>query len=145
MFAAEGLERSRARARLARQFQAAIDKPERLSDVAVAEATAKLLQQAKKISPQGPVLQQQIAQLDTLLVQANTLVPVTFRSDAQTEVIIYKIKRLGRFEQQQLTLRPGTYKVRGSRNGYRDVLQNITISHEGTPAPIFIACTEPIN
>lgn len=145
LFAAEGLERSRARARLDKQFQAAIDKPDRLSDIAVAEATTLLLQQARKISPQGPVLQAQIAKLDTLLAQANTLVPVTFRSDAQTEVIIYKVARLGRFQQQELTLRPGTYKVRGSRNGYRDVLESITITHEGTPPPITIACTEPIN
>lgn len=145
LFATEGLERSSARARLDKQFQAAIDQPERLSDVAVAEATAKLLQQARKISPQGPVLRQQIAALDTLLEQANTLVPVTFRSDEQTEVIIYKVARLGRFGERELTLRPGTYKVRGSRNGYRDVLESITISHQGAPAPITIACTEPIN
>ena len=145
LFASEGLERSRARARLDKQFQAAIDTPDRLSDVAVAEATANLLQQAREISPQGPVLQQQIAQLDTLLAQANTLVPVTFRSDALTEVIIYKVKRLGRFEQQQLTLRPGTYQVRGSRNGYRDVLRSITITHEGAQSPVTITCAEPIN
>jgi tetratricopeptide (TPR) repeat protein len=145
LFATEGLERSRSRARLDRQFRGAIDKPERLSDVAVAEATGKLLQQAKKISPQGPVLQQQIRKLDTLLAQANTLVPVTLRSDEQTEVIIYKVARLGRFQQRELNLRPGTYKVRGSRNGYRDVLESITITHKGAPAPIIIACTEPIN
>jgi tetratricopeptide (TPR) repeat protein len=145
LFAAEGLQRSRARARLDTQFKAAIDKPERLSDVAVAEATAKLLQQARNISPRGPVLEQQISRLDTLLAQANTLVPVTFRSDEQTEVIIYKVARLGRFQQRELTLRPGTYKVRGSRNGYRDVLESITISHQGAPTAITIACREPIN
>jgi hypothetical protein len=145
LFAAEGLERSRSRARLDKQFRAAIEKPERLSDVAVAEATAKLLERARGIRPRGPVLQEQIATLDTLLARANTLVTVTFQSDDQTEVIIYKVARLGHFQQRELTLRPGTYKVRGSRNGYRDVLESITITHEGAPAPIVITCTEPIN
>ena len=145
LFAAEGLERSRQRARLDKQFRSAIDNPERLSDVAVAEATTRLLAQARTITPRGPLLEQQIATLDTLLTRANTPVSVTFRSDAETEVIIYKVARLGRFEQRELTLRPGTYTVRGSRNGYRDVLESITITHEGAPAPITIACTEPIN
>lgn len=145
LFAAEGLERSRARARLDKQFSTAIDQPQRLSDVAVAEATEKLLQQAQTLQPRGPKLAHQISQLQTLLQQANTQVAVTLRSDEETEVIIYKVARLGKFQQQELTLRPGTYNIRGSRNGYRDVLASVTISHKGAPAPITIACKEPIN
>ncbi|WP_205422693.1 hypothetical protein [Seongchinamella sediminis] len=144
LFAVEGLERSEFRARLDKQFRAAILQPERLSDVAVAEATGKLLQQAKTISPRGPVLEEQISTLDLLLQQANTTVPVTLRSDGETEVIIYKVARLGKFEQQQLTLRPGTYRVRGSRVGYRDVLHEFTVSHRGDVPPIDVRCTEQI-
>lgn len=144
LFAVEGLKRSQFRARIDKQFRGAMLQPERLSDVAVAEATEKLLQQAKTISPRGPVLAEQISTLEVLLQQANTLVPVTLRSDGDTEVIIYKIARLGKFEQQQLTLRPGTYRIRGSRVGYRDVLHTFTVSHSGNVPAIDVRCTEQI-
>lgn len=144
LFAVEGLKRSQFRARVDKQFRAAMLQPERLSDVAVAEATEKLLQQAKTITPRGPVLDEQISTLDVLLQQANTRVPVTLRSDGETEVLIYKVARLGKFQQQQLTLRPGTYRVRGSRVGYRDVLHEFTVSHRGNVPTIDVRCTEQI-
>ena len=62
----------------------------------------------------------------------------------ETEVIVYKVARLGRFTQHELTLRPGTYTAVGSRNGYRDVRQSFTVQHDSKPAPLTIACTEPI-
>jgi tetratricopeptide (TPR) repeat protein len=144
LFAAEGLERSRPRARLDKQFRKAIDQPERLSDVAVAEATEKLLQQARRITPAGPVLEGQIRQLQVLLQQANTPVRVVLRSDMETDVVVYKVARLGRFQERELTLRPGTYTAVGTRNGYRDVRQQIVVVHDAVPAPITIACVEPI-
>ena len=144
LFASEGLARSRPRARLDKQFSTALKEPERLSDVAVAEATEKLVQQASRITPAGPVLEQQLSRLRVLLSQANTPVRVVLRSDRETEVIVYKVARLGRFEQRELTLRPGKYTAIGTRNGYRDIRQQIVVLHDAVPAPITIACVEPI-
>ena len=69
---------------------------------------------------------------------------MTLRSDNETEVIVYKVARLGRFEQRQLTLRPGTYTAVGTRLGYRDVRREIVVLHDAIPAPITIACVEKI-
>jgi tetratricopeptide (TPR) repeat protein len=144
LFAREGLQRSRSRARLDQQFRKAIEQPGRLSDVAVAEATEQLLRKAENISPRGPVLAAQIDSLRTLLQRANTKITVTLRSDEQTEVIVYKVARLGRFQEKSLTLRPGTYTAVGTRIGYRDVRRVFTVSHDSAQAPVLIACTEPI-
>lgn len=144
LFAKEGLARSRSRARLDQQFESAIEQPDRLADPAVAKATAALLTQASKISPATPKLSRQITRLQALLEKANTPVAVTLKSDRETEVVVYKVARLGRFEQEQLTLRPGTYTAVGSRVGYRDVRRTFTISPDRTPTPVVIACTEPI-
>ncbi len=144
LFAKEGLTRSRSRARLDQQFQSAIDEPDRLADPAVAKATGALLAQAGKISPATPKLSRQMAQLQALLEKANTPVEVTLKSDRETEVVVYKVARLGRFDQEQLTLRPGTYTAVGSRVGYRDVRRTFTISPDRAPTPVVIACTEPI-
>jgi len=144
LFASEGLKRSRARAQLDQQLRTAIDDPTRLSDTAVAAATTQLLLQAKQVTPRGSALEQQINRLDALLSQANVTVAVTLRSDEETEVLVYKVAKLGRFTEHELTLRPGTYTALGTRNGYRDVRHSFTITADNTPAPVTIICTDPI-
>lgn len=144
LFAREGLARSRDRARLDKQFRAAIEDPQRLSDAAVAEATAQMVEMARKITPRGPVLSGQIEQLERLLKQANTPVSVALRSDQQTEVVVYKVARLGKFDQRELSLRPGTYTAVGSRIGYRDVRLEFTVTPDGSAPTVTIACTEAI-
>ncbi|MEH6611451.1 MAG: hypothetical protein V7696_18920 [Halioglobus sp.] len=144
LFARDGLARSEPRARLDKQFQAAIDEPNRLADVAVAELTETLIQQAATFQPKGPVLTEQLRKLEQLLALANKPITVTLQSDLETEVIVYKVARLGRFEQRQLDLRPGTYTAVGTRNGYRDMRRTFEIRHDSPTVPIVIACTETI-
>ncbi|MEM6580997.1 MAG: hypothetical protein AAF699_06980 [Pseudomonadota bacterium] len=144
LFAKEGLERSRDRARLDKQFRAAIGDPSRLSDVAVAKATEQMLQMARSISPKGPVLIQQIDELESLLQQANTPINVTIQSDMETDVVVYKVAKLGKFDQRQLELRPGSYTAVGSRLGYRDVRVDFEVQHGVDNLPVTIRCTETI-
>lgn len=144
LFAADGLARSRDRARLDKQFTTAIEQPQRLADEKVAAATQLLLQQAQKITPRGPVLAQQLETLQRLLQAATTEVAVTLRSDQQTEVVVYKVARLGQFDQRVLDLRPGKYTAVGSRLGYRDVRVEFTVEAGSAPPPVTIICTESI-
>lgn len=144
LFAREGLERARPRAELDEQLRAVIDQPERLTDTTVARDTGGLLEQARTLSPAGPVLREQIARVAELLQKANTPVEVTLRSDGQTRVTVYKVAQLGRFEQQQLALRPGSYTAVGAREGYRDVRREFTVSHDSAPETVTVICTEPI-
>lgn len=144
VFASEGLARSRPRARLDEQIRGVLAEPGRLADVRVAGATEELLREARAISPAGPVLSAQVTQLELLLEKANTPVTVTLYSDRETEVVVQKIARLGRFDQRQLELRPGTYVAVGSRAGYRDVRHTFTVSHEADMAPVTVICQEAI-
>ncbi len=144
LYATEGLQRAQPRARLDKQFRTALEDPNRLSDINVANATQQLLDQAKRLSPRGPILAQQISGLEQALAKANTELPVTLRSDGATQVTVFKVARLGTFNERQLSLRPGTYTAVGTRTGYRDVRRTFTLSHNGGNDPILIACTEPI-
>ncbi|MDO8862628.1 hypothetical protein Q6D67_13035 [Haliea sp. E1-2-M8] len=144
VFAQEGLARAEPRARLDRQLREALEAPERLADPAVAASLERVLQQARALSPRGPVLAGQVAELEQKLAQATTPLTVTLRSDQQTEVLVQRVARLGQFAERSLELRPGTYTAVGSRDGYRDVRQTFTIHHGEAPPPVFIACTEPI-
>ncbi|SRR6056297_136559 len=144
LFAQEGLARVSPRAELDQKLQAVIANPQRLGDTGVAADTAALLEEAQRLSPAGPVLQEQISTLEQLLERANTPVEVRLRSDGETVVTVYKVARLGRFNERQLQLRPGNYTATGTRLGYRDVRVQFEVSHTGNTPSITIACTDPI-
>ncbi|MAT91328.1 MAG: hypothetical protein CME59_01875 [Halioglobus sp.] len=144
LFAREGLARAEPRAELDARLQAVLDNPGRLADTGVAQDTEVLLADARAIAPAGPRLEGQLRAIAELLRKANTPVDVTLRSDAETEVVVYKVARLGRFTERSLTLRPGTYTAVGSRNGYRDVRQQFTLEYGRDPEPVTIVCKERI-
>ncbi len=144
LFAVEGLARARPRAKLDEQLSLLLREPERLQDKKVANAAARLLEDARAFGAPDEVLRAQVDELSELVRKANTPVTVTLHSDAQTEVVVHKVARLGRFERHSLSLRPGTYTAVGSRRGYRDVRESFTVAPGAGGTAITIRCTEPI-
>ena len=71
---------------------------------------------------------------------AQTPVMVTIESDNLTDIAVYKVGKLGRFSQRELTLRPGTYTVVGARDGYQDVRQKITVKAGQQVLRITVKC-----
>ena len=69
---------------------------------------------------------------------------MTLRSDGETEITLYQVGRLGRFDTQRIMLRPGRYTVVGSRPGYRDVRREFEVLAGRPPGPIDVRCQEPI-
>lgn len=144
LFAREGLERGRDRARLDASLRAILDEPARLSNPRVAAEADALLREAGLAESPRATLDTQVTELARLLDRANTPVAVTLRSDSETEVIVQRVARLGRFEQRELSLRPGDYTAVGSRNGFRDVRRTFTVNIDGTTDPVTVICTERI-
>lgn len=142
--AGNGLEAAQARATLDQKMKQFIDQPQRLHSASVRQAADALLQHAQSISPAGPVLQQQMAQLQSAIALATTPVTVAFASDGQTQVTLYKVGDLGRFDRKSLSLKPGKYVAVGVRPGYRDVRKSFEVSAQSSNAPIVIRCEEPI-
>ena len=65
-------------------------------------------------------------------------------SDNVTDVFVYKVGRLGNFMRREISLRPGTYVVVGTRSGYRDVRLEFRVAPEIDMEPVIIQCEEPI-
>jgi len=102
------------------------------------------LEEAARVEPAGPRHQAQIASLTKILAVAKVTVRVRLESDKRTEVVVYKVGRLGTFERHELDLRPGTYTVVGTRAGYRDVRKKLVVIAGEQPPPLVIRCTEKI-
>lgn len=143
-FARQGEARTSSRARLNDELTYHIAHPDRLVEDRVLEEARRVLAEAETVDTMTPGLQQQIADLRQIVETASTLVQVTLVSDNSTEIVVYRIGRLGRFERRQLELRPGTYTVVGTRDGYRDVRRQLKVEAEGQSQPLSVRCEEKI-
>lgn len=143
-FAQEGEARAAMRAELADRFGTFLGDPERVYSPEVHANVGYLLQQAMAVADKGPVLSGQISKLTRLLQLAQTPIAVSLESDAATDVVIYKVGRLGAFDSRQLELLPGTYTVVGTRSGYRDVRQSFKILPGEPLGPVVVRCEEKI-
>jgi tetratricopeptide (TPR) repeat protein len=142
--ALDGRTRTETRANLDEKLEFHLANPGRLSTAPVFDGATSCLEEALETVPSGPRLEGQIARLETLLKVASTPVAVVLESDASTEVLVYRVGRLGTFTRRELSLKPGTYTVVGSRSGYRDVRLQLVVVPGSRPETFVVRCTESL-
>ncbi|KPK19454.1 MAG: hypothetical protein AMK69_24230, partial [Nitrospira bacterium SG8_3] len=126
-FALQGKAYSLERSRIDKNLAFYLEKPALLESDSHLENAVLVLQQGAKIEPKGPRMTAQIEKLDRLVNIAKTPVRITLESDNLTEVAVYRVGRLGKFYTRDLDLRPGTYTVVGTRDGYKDVRRTMVV------------------
>jgi serine/threonine protein kinase len=139
-----GQERCVEMAGLYTDLSAHIAHAERLSTPAVYQEARDLLERAMAVRPAGPRLADRIVRLHGLLLAAATPVEVELLSDGLTDVVVYRVGPLGRFERRRLELLPGTYTVVGRRQGYRDVRRQLQVAPGAAPSPLLVRCEETV-
>ena len=142
--ALDGRKRTKTRADLDEKLEFHLANPGRLSTATVFDDASSSLEDALETVPSGPRLESQIARLEALLKHASTPVAVVLESDASTEVMVYRVGRLGTFTRRELSLKPGTYTVVGSRSGYRDVRLQLVVIPGSRPKTLVVRCTESL-
>jgi tetratricopeptide (TPR) repeat protein len=143
-FAQDGLGGARQMAALHERLADYIDEPDSLSRPSTMQAATGLLLDITRMENIGPRLADRRDELSRLLKRAATPLTVTFVSDNQTDVSIYKVGKLGSFDEHELSLRPGTYVAVGVRPGYRDVRLEFRVAPEIDMEPVVVRCEEPI-
>jgi eukaryotic-like serine/threonine-protein kinase len=143
-FAQEGRARAVARLKLEDSLQALIDRPDRLASPEVRSAAVTLMQSAQEQPSPGPALRGLIARLGALLPEFDKPVHLSLLSDSLTQVAIPSVGSFGAFARRDIELKPGHYTVIGTRNGYRDVRRDITVSPGQPTQTVSVACSEPI-
>ena len=141
-FAQQGIAQALARGDARRQIDDALAHPERLSSDEVLGASQRLLQKAQTLQGVGPQLAQRRRELEVLLSAAARDVTVELRSDNQTQLRVFRIGVIGRVTSHKLTLRPGRYTIIGTRDGYRDIRQDVDV--RAGMDPVDVRCREPI-
>lgn len=84
-----------------------------------------------------------MARVSALLPEFERPVRLSLVSDGFTQVTITNVGAFGSFTHRDVELKPGRYTVIGSREGYRDVRRDISVS-PGQTQTISVSCYEPI-
>jgi tetratricopeptide (TPR) repeat protein len=142
-FAQDGRTRAQARLDLDDSLQAIIDRPDLLAAADARARAATLLQSAQAIEAPGPVLRLQMARVSALLPEFEKPVHLSLVSDGLTQVTVMGVGTFGGFTRRDVELKPGRYTLVGSREGYRDVRRDISVS-PGQTQTISVSCYEPL-
>jgi hypothetical protein len=144
-FALRGMQYTINRITIDKRIAFYLNQPETLFNDRHLDNAVQLLLDAEKVEPQDPDLAAKLKDLDQLVTASQTPVRITITSDNHTDVVLYKVGRLGRFGTHDLSLRPGPYTVVGVRDGYRDVRLNFTVKPGKSPSVVHVACKEKVR
>lgn len=143
-----GLLRSSARLNLDKQMNKTIAQPNRLKYDPVYQEALNLLADAKMIKKPGPILQQKITLLEKILMLSNTEVSVQLESDNLTSITLYQVGVLGTFSRKDIQLKPGSYTLVGTRDGYRDVRREFQVNaspEKESSTSVQIRCEDKVS
>jgi len=140
-FAQQGKARAQSRLDLDESLQALIDRPDLLASAEARARAATLLQSAQSIDSPGPALRLQIARVAALLPEFEKPVHLTLVSDGFTQVQVVGVGTFGGFSRRDVELKPGHYTLIGTRDGYRDVRRDVSVS-PGQTQTISVSCYE---
>lgn len=128
--------------------------PQRLNDNSVFEQLKKsLLHIDSELSKNDyllfplektPDIAKKLLTAKKIMEDAGKIIIVTINSDKQTDIVIYKIGKLGKLDNKTLYLRSGNYTIVGSRKGYRDYRRKINIMPSQQRINIEVICSEKI-
>jgi len=142
--AREGLDRVVPRLQLDAQVDGLLSSPSRLWTEAGRAVARSALASVADAAPPKDVLAGKAKRLAAMIEAAETPVSLRLVSDGLTDVVIYRVGRMGAFENREVRLLPGRYAVVGTRAGYRDVRRDVEIPPGSAPDPVVVRCEEPI-
>jgi tetratricopeptide (TPR) repeat protein len=143
-FAAQGKERALEHLRIAKRIRFFLEKPDVLESNSQLQNAVLLIEEAESLQPKGPRLNQRLDDLKALVDAARSPVQVMIKSDNLTEVAVYKVGKFGRFTTREVSLRPGSYTVVGSRDGYKDVRQKIIVKPRQKALHVTVICKNKV-
>jgi hypothetical protein len=139
-FADRGKKRAEDHIRIDKRINFFLQQPAALESDRQLDNAIALIEEIEKIEPKGPRLNERFERLVRIVEAAQIPVKITIESDTFTDIAVYKVGKMGRFERRELSLRPGTYTIVGTRDGYKDVRKKIVIKPGQSPLRVTVRC-----
>ena len=139
-FAIDGKQKAKVQIGFLKRLDFFLQQPQSLQDDHQLDHARQLIGELQAAPFNGSGITWRASRLKELVTVYATPIPVTIQSDGLTNVAVYRVGRLGSFTVHRLQLRPGIYTVVGSRDGYQDVRQEVTVKPGQPSLEINIAC-----
>ena len=139
-FAVQGKQRAAKHIRIDKRLTFFLRQSAVLESDRQLENALELIAEIEALDSPGPRLKSEFDKLVRIVNAAQTPVKIILESDTFTEIAVYKVGKLGRFASRELNLRPGSYTVVGTRDGYQDVRKKIIVKPEQGPIRVTIRC-----
>ncbi|GMM72602.1 hypothetical protein MTsDn5_25540 [Alteromonas gracilis] len=127
-----------------KRLEAYQQRPERLSDNNVRNLAQQDIEKARNYASKSAKLLTQITALEGIVDKINHPRPVTITSDNDTYIKVLGVGVVGEIKRKTIQLKPGTYRVEGSREGYRSTIKEIVVSPSDNNPSVHIVCTEKV-
>ena len=142
-FALEGRKRAERYALLIGIVDGYLAEPHTLQSAQTRNSARETWQQVGRLDA-GRRLREKNDRLGKLISAYERPVPVVLRSDGMTDVVLYRVGKLGKFQEHRRELLPGLYTVLGTRSGYRDVKIKFEVPVSGVVSEVSVICRETI-
>lgn len=143
-FAVTGLSQAENRISLHAQLDHYLTDLDRLASDEPLGNAKKLVVSNHNVPESEPQLASKIEKLGESIRLAEMPVTLLLQSDNQTDITIYRVGRLGKFQEKKVTLKPGSYTVTGFCPGYRDVRKVIKLTPGSGETSLLLRCEELI-
>ena len=127
-----------------KRLEAYQQRPERLSDNNVRNLAQQDIEKARSYASKSAKLLTQITELEGIVDKINHPRPVTITSDNDTYIKVLGVGVVGEIKRKTIQPKPGTYRVEGSREGYRSTIKEIVVSPSDNNPSVHIVCTEKV-
>lgn len=144
-YAQRGEKRTADAIKLHKNFDLYLKNPSRLQSPGPMSHAKALVETAPSSNTGGPILQTKREKLRQLIASAQAPVSVMLQSDGKTNVVLYRVGKMGSFLTRTLKLKPGRYTAVGSRLGYRDIRLVFRVPAGSKNLSVRVECTEPVN
>jgi len=117
-----------------------LGRPTAFYDASFRQRVRSVIEQNVELYSRSPALAEQAASITDLLEKMETPVTVTFTSDGNTDVTVFKVASLGRFETLEKAILPGVYRVQGRCEGFQTVQKTLQVKAQAANDALHIAC-----
>lgn len=139
-FAVQGKQRALKHLRIDKRLNFFLQQPAVLESDRQLQNALELMAEIEALDSTGARLKKQHQELARMVDAAQTPVKIILESDTFTDIAVYRVGKLGRFASRELRLRPGSYTVVGTRDGYQDVRKKIIVKPRQGPMRVTIRC-----
>ncbi|RUO20849.1 hypothetical protein CWE08_07035 [Aliidiomarina iranensis] len=126
------------------QLQRYIERPQRLSDLAVLRNAEEAIANAVRYQSLSAKLAAAVTELNEQIEVANEPVPIILSSDNRTFVRVLGEGNVGIHSEYTFSLKPGTYQFEGRREGYRSKIITVVVEQAAAPIRVTLICDERV-